>query len=88
MLILSVVGVCHLIKWQMKIWLFLSKVNPKPVVALVADQDLIFGLARMWELLIDAAERETMVFRKREDAEAWITQKVKEKYGIDDVKFG
>jgi hypothetical protein len=42
----------------------------------------------MWELLVGATDWETMVFRKREDAKAWITQKVKEKYGIDDVTFG
>jgi hypothetical protein len=64
-----------------------SKVNPKPVIALVADQDLIFGLSRMWELLIDATEWVTGVFRKRDDAEAWITQNVKEKYGIDGITF-
>jgi len=65
-----------------------SKVNPKPVNALAADQDLIFGLSIMWQLLVEATDWETMVFRKREDAEAWITKKVKEKYGIDDVTFG
>ena len=64
-----------------------SEVNPKPVVVIVADQDILFGLSRMWELLVDSTDWETMVFRNRDDAEAWISEKVKEKYGIDDLKF-
>ena len=64
-----------------------SKINPKPIVAIVANQDLAFGLARMWEILVDAVDWETMVFRKREDAEAWIEKQVKEKYGLDNPIF-
>ena len=52
--------------------------NSEIVVAEVADKDLIFGLARMWEILTDATDWEIMVFRNREDADDWIRQKVKE----------
>ena len=62
--------------------------NPEVVVAQVADKDVAFGLARMWEILTDATDWEIMVFRNREDAEAWIKEKVKEKYGIVDLTFG
>ena len=64
-----------------------SVVNPEAVVAIVADEDLIYGLARMWEILIDETDWDTMVFRKREDAEAWIRERVKEKYEINDLTF-
>ena len=63
-------------------------VNPKAVVAAVADQDLIYGLARMLEILRDETDWENEVFRNREDAEAWIRERVKEKYGIDNLTFG
>jgi len=64
-----------------------SEVNPDTVVAIAANQNLIYGLSRMWEGLAGVTGWETMVFKNREDAEAWITKKVKEKYGIDVLTF-
>jgi hypothetical protein len=64
-----------------------SIVNPEAVVAIITNEDLIYGLARMWEILIDETDWETMVFRNRKDAEAWIRERVKEKYGIEDLTF-
>jgi hypothetical protein len=61
--------------------------HPDAVVAIAADTDITYGLSRMWESLIDAISWETMVFRSRVDAEAWIKEKVKEYYGIDDLTF-
>ena len=62
-------------------------VNPKAVVAIAASQDFAYGLARMMEILRDESDWEEMVFRNREDAEAWIKKRVKEKYGIEDLTF-
>ena len=53
-----------------------------------SNQDLIYGLTRMWEVLSEGTNWETMASRNREDAEAWIKERVKEKYGIDDLTFG
>jgi hypothetical protein len=64
-----------------------SIANSKVVVAIVAKQDVIYGMARMWEILSEATKWETMVSRNREEAEAWIKQRVKQKYGIDDLTF-
>ena len=50
-----------------------------------ANRDLTYGLARMTEMLIDVTGWESKVFRNREDAEAWIKERVKEKYGILDL---
>ena len=61
--------------------------NPDAVVATVADQDLIFGLARMSEILMARTGWESQVFRNREDAKPWIKERVKEKYGLEDVAF-
>ncbi len=65
-----------------------AKINPDVIVAHIANKDITFGLSRMWEMLSDETKWEVMVFRNREDAEAWIRQKVEEKYGIGDLTFG
>ena len=65
-----------------------AKINPDPVVAHVAARDITFGLARMWENLAYETKWEIMIFRQREDAEEWIRQIVKEKYGIIGLTFG
>ena len=49
-----------------------SVTNPNIVVAVVADNDITFGMSRMWEILSDKTNWGIMVFRKREDAEKWI----------------
>ena len=64
-----------------------SNVNPEAVVAIVAKHELLYGLAKMWEILSNKTNWEKMVFRNREDAEVWIRTRVKEKYGIDDLTF-
>ena len=58
---------------------------PDGVVAIIAKNDLEFGINRMWELISEgySIPWETMVFRVRDAAEKWIKQKVKEKYNID-----
>jgi hypothetical protein len=55
-----------------------SKVNPNIVVAVIGSQDVIYGIARMWEEHMEAKESGfiTMVFREREDAEEWINGKL------------
>ena len=45
---------------------------PHGFVAIVAPRDHLFGMARMWEALVDEAEWETSVFRTRNEADAWI----------------
>ena len=65
-----------------------AQINPLPVVALAANQNLSYGLARMWEFLVDNTDWETMAFRNRGDAETWLKERVKEKFGIEDLIFG
>ena len=64
-----------------------SKVNPDPIVAVAANNDLFYGLARMYEALIYRTEWETMVFRSRKEAVEWIKKKAKDKFDIDDLTF-
>ena len=49
------------------------------VVAIVAPQDLAFGLARMWEVFVYKTGWVTMSFRSRNDAETWIRQRMQQK---------
>lgn len=48
------------------------KIFPAMFIALVAEKDLFFGFARMWESCAADVPSETMVFRKMEDALQWI----------------
>ena len=67
-----------------------SEYIPDGIVAVVAKKDLVFGINRMWEVVVEntGLQWETMVFRDREDAEAWIRERVKGKFGIGDLTFG
>lgn len=62
--------------------------NPNIIVGSVAGQDLAFGLTRMAHIRRDSAAWESKAFRNRVEAEAWIKQRVKEKYDIDNLTFG
>jgi len=71
-----------------------SKVNPDSIVAMVTDVtiganiDLINRISRMYELFIHRSCWETMVFRTKSEAVRWIREKVRDKFGIDDLIFG
>ena len=63
------------------------EINPDAIVALVADQDLYFGLSRMFEALVFDAGWETNVFGSKEEAVEWIRERVNDKFGIDNLTF-
>jgi hypothetical protein len=50
----------------------LSRLMPKAVVAIVAPQDYVFGMARMWQALTEETGWTTGVFRSREAAQTWL----------------
>jgi hypothetical protein len=63
-------------------------VNPDAVVAIVVgENDLAFGLARMWQLSLGNAVWAVQVFRDRDDALAWITDRTAEKFGLTELTF-
>ena len=64
-----------------------SRINPYPIVALVADMSLVYGLSRMFEALSNETGWEIMVLRSKEEAVKWIKERVKDKYGIDNLSF-
>jgi len=62
-------------------------INPDVIVALAANQDLVFGLSRMWEMLATDTNWEINVFREIEEAKEWIQKRVIEKFGITNLTF-
>jgi len=56
---------------------------PGVLIAVAAPGDHGFGLARMWEALVERVGWETMTFRSLAEAEDWIQRRVKEKFEID-----
>lgn len=70
-----------------------SRVNPDLIAAMVAyvpigaNMDLINRIARLHELFIYQSCWETRVFRTKPEAVRWIKEKVREKFGIDNLTF-
>jgi hypothetical protein len=50
----------------------MATLTPHVAVAVVAPKDYMFGLARVWETLVESVGWQTDIFRTRPDAEAWL----------------
>lgn len=53
------------------------------IVALVAEQNVTYGLARMWEAFVAGINWETQSFRAEAEAVAWVRERVKERFKIE-----
>jgi hypothetical protein len=53
------------------------------VIAVYAEDMVIFGLARMWEVLVHPSDWETQVFSDRTEAVAWLKGRVADRFGFD-----
>jgi hypothetical protein len=53
------------------------------VVAIYAKQDLVFALARMWQVFVNQTGWETQVFRERSGAVSWVQERVAATFGIE-----
>ena len=56
---------------------------PGVLLAVASPSDLGYGLARMWEAIVDGIGWETRVFRSRSEAECWVKERAKKKFGFD-----
>lgn len=54
-----------------------SQSNPDIKIAIIAATDVAFGMSRVYEAYADETGFDIKVFRKSEDAEAWIREKLK-----------
>lgn len=75
------------VEYISKLCVAASKNNPDPIVAMWGTTDIAFGLQRMAEALMSPTDWEMMTFRTREQAVEWIKERVKDKFGIDDLTF-
>lgn len=48
---------------------------PKADVAIVASRDEVYGMARMWEMMVGIPTWKIEVFRSRAEADAWIAER-------------
>ena len=67
-----------------------SYVNPDAVIAIVAPQDIFYGMARMWEYFFYLHAKnswESKVCRELDKAKDWISKRVNDKFGILDLSF-
>ena len=56
----------------------LAKRMPRAAVSVAAPLDATFGIARMWEIMIDGIGWPTGVFRDFSDAELWVQARLSE----------
>lgn len=54
-----------------------AKINPKMVIAIVGSKNVAYGLARMWQTLVDESTFEKGVFRSVEEAKDWINTRIR-----------
>lgn len=53
-----------------------AALTPDVAVAVIAPQDHVFGMARMWETLAESTGWTTRVFRDRDEAVAWLREQL------------
>jgi hypothetical protein len=53
------------------------------LVAVVVERNVVFVLARMWEVFIEGIGWETKIFPSLAGAQDWIRIRVKEKFRLD-----
>jgi hypothetical protein len=53
------------------------------IVALLAEQNVVYGLARMWEAFVAGINWETQSFRAEDEARAWLRTRLKDKFKIE-----
>jgi hypothetical protein len=60
-----------------------SYAAPGLLVAVVAERNVVFALARMWEAFIEGIGWETKIFPSITEAQDWVRIRVKEKFHLD-----
>ena len=53
--------------------------NPNLAIAIVGNDDLMFGLAKMWEVFVSEASLKANVFRTHREAREWLNDHVERK---------
>lgn len=53
-----------------------SQANPDMKIVIVADEDIVFGMSRMWEFESGFPESNSGVFRTMEEANLWLKKEL------------
>jgi hypothetical protein len=61
----------------------IAAVLPELVIAVVFPYDFGFGMTRMWEMLTERPGWSISAFRSRPEAEAWLREEVRRKFGME-----
>ena len=56
-----------------------AKTNPNLAIAIVGNDDLMFGLAKMWEVFVSEASLKANVFRTLNEARDWLEEHTERK---------
>ena len=56
---------------------------PGVLLAIASPKNLGYGIGRMWEVLVEQVGWETRTFHSRPEAELWIKQRTRQKFGIE-----
>ncbi len=53
-----------------------AQVNPNVLVAHISPKDVVYGLSRMWQMLLEVTDVpwKTQVFRSREEVASWLKE--------------
>lgn len=51
-----------------------SALNPKMLIAVAGDSDVVYGMARMWQAYVDENGDRNQVFRTMESATQWLRE--------------
>jgi hypothetical protein len=55
---------------------------PGLLVGVVAERNVVFAIARMWEAFIEGIGWETKIFPSMAEAQVWVRVRVKEKFQL------
>ena len=50
----------------------MSAPNEKIRIAVFCNEDMVFGIGKVYEALVGEDKHEVMIFRSQEDAEKWL----------------
>ena len=65
---------------------FMEK-NSQLIVAIIADEEKAFKIARLWGISLEDAPWNIQVFRECEEAHIWLKKTLEEKFSITDLQF-
>lgn len=64
-----------------------SKINPHVIVAIATHDQILYSIMSMWSSLVRLTGWNIKIFRNRLSLDAWMHEKIKEKFNISDLNL-